>query len=256
MVDHGAAPLPLRRLVTRAWPSMRHRNARQGRGEPSEMVRAASFPHYTAAELALDRALHAVALLLAVGGVGWLLVVTAQTGGIRRMVGLAIYSAGLIGMFAASAAYNSCSPCHGKELLRRIDHAMIFVMIAGTCTPFALTAFPATMGLLTCILVWFIAATGAALKLAFPRRFERLLIALYLVMGWTIFGMSRAYADNLSDVALFLLLGGGLAYSCGAYVQARGRTPFHNVVWHGLVLIGAGLHWVAVANQAMTLRSV
>ena len=220
------------------------------------MAQAASFPHYTTAELALDRALHAVAVLLALGGVAWLLVIAAQTGGVRRIVGLAAYSAGLIGMFATSAAYNSCSPCRTKEVLRRIDHAMIFVMIAGTCTPFALSAFPATMGLLTCTLVWFIAATGAALKLAFPRRFERLLLALYLVMGWTIFGMSRAYADNLSNVALFLLLGGGIAYSCGAYVQARGHIPFHNVIWHGLVLIGAGLHWAAVANQVMTLRSV
>lgn len=220
------------------------------------MAQAASFPRYTAAELALDRALHSVAVLLAVGGVAWLLVVAAQTGGVRRFVGLTIYGAGLIGMFVASAAYNSCSPCRRKELLRRIDHAMIFVMIAGTCTPFALSAFPATMGMLTCTLVWFTAATGAALKLALPRRFERLLLALYLVMGWTIFGVSRAYGDNLSDLALFLLLGGGLAYSCGAYVQARGRIPFHNVVWHGLVLIGAGLHWVAVANQIMTFHSV
>jgi hypothetical protein len=85
------------------------------------MAQAASFPHYTAAELALDRALHAVALPLAMGGVAWLLVVTAQTGGARHIVGLAIYGAGLIGMFAASAAYNSCSLCRMKELLRQID---------------------------------------------------------------------------------------------------------------------------------------
>jgi hemolysin III len=83
------------------------------------------------------------------------------------------------------------------------------------------------------------------------RRFERLLLALYLVTGWAVFGMSKAYADDLSDVALFLLFGGGLAYSCGAYVQAQGRIPFHNVAWHGLVLLGAGLHWAAVASQVV-----
>jgi hemolysin III len=218
------------------------------------MTQLASFPHYTAAELVLDRALHAFAVLLSVGGVAWLVMTTGQTAGVRQVVGLTIYSAGLIGMFSASAAYNSFSPCHAKELLRRIDHAMIFVMIAGTCTPFALSAFPASIGLPICILVWLVAATGATLKLAFPRRFERLLLALYLFTGWTIFGMSRAYADNLSDVALFLLLGGGLAYSCGAYVQTRGRLPFHNVAWHGLVMLGAGLHWAAVANQVVNWR--
>jgi hemolysin III len=218
------------------------------------MMPTAGFPRYTAAELALDRALHAVAVLLAVGGTAWLFIAALPTGSVPQVVGLAIYGAGLVGMFAASAAYHSCGPCRTKELLRRIDHAMIFVMIAGTCTPFTLCAFPAGIGLLVCILVWLIAATGAVLKLAFPRRFERLLLTLYLATGWIVFGMSRAYADNLSDVALLLLLGGGLAYSSGAYVLARGRLPFHNVVWHGLVLLGASLHWAAVANQVVNWR--
>jgi hemolysin III len=218
------------------------------------MTQATSFPHHTAVELALDRILHALAVLLAAGGVAWLVVTTLPTGGVRQITALTIYGAGLIGMFIASAAYNSCSPCRRKELLRCVDHAMIFVMIAGTCTPFALSAFPASIGLLICTLVWIVAATGAALKLAFPRRFERLLLALYLATGWTIFGMSRVFADNLSNVALFLLFGGGLAYSCGAYVQAQGRLPFHNVAWHGLVLLGAGLHWAAVANQVVNWR--
>jgi hemolysin III len=212
-------------------------------------MRTAGFPNYSAAELALDRALHVLAVLLAVGGISWLIITTAQTAGIRQISGLAIYGTGLIGMFAASAAYNSCNPCRMKELLRRIDHAMIFVMIAATCTPFALSAFPATVGLLTCIMVWCVAAAGALLKLAFPRRLERLMLALYLVTGWAIFGISNVYAGNLSGIAQFLLLGGGLAYSCGAYVQAQGRIPFHNVAWHGLVLLGAGLHWAAIVDQ-------
>jgi len=216
------------------------------------MAQVASFPHYTAAEQALDRKLHVLAVLLAVGGVAWLAVATAQTAGVRETVGLAVYSAGLIGMFTASAAYNLCRPSHTKELLRRVDHAMIFVMISATCTPFALSAFPANFGVLICALVWSIAATGAVLKLVFSRRFERPLLALYLATGWTIFGLSKAYADDLADVALFLLFGGGLAYSCGAYVHAKGgHIPFHNVAWHGLVLLGAGLHWGAVANQVL-----
>ena len=118
------------------------------------MTQAASLPHHTAVELALDRMLHGFAVLLAAGGIAWLVVVTLPTGGVRQIIGLTIYGAGLIGMFVASAAYNSCSPCRTKELLRRIDHAMIFVMIAGTCTPFALSAFPASIGLLICTLVW------------------------------------------------------------------------------------------------------
>jgi hemolysin III len=210
---------------------------------------AACFPHYTAAELALDRVLHAFAILLAVGGVVWLFEAALPAGGLRQLIALTLYGVGLIGMFVASAAYNACYSSLARERLRRADHAMIFVMIAGTCTPFALSAFPANAGLLLCALAWITATIGVIVKLAFPRRFERLLLALYLIMGWTMFGMGCAYADNLPNIALLLLFGGGIAYSCGAFIHARGRVHFHNVVWHGSVLLGAGLHWAAIANQ-------
>jgi hemolysin III len=215
---------------------------------------AAGFANYTSAELALDRVLHAVALLLAVLGIAWLFATTMAAGSVLQLIGVTTYGVGLIGMLAASAAYNSCYPCGAKELLRRIDHAMIFIMIAGTCTPFALSAFPVGDGLLCCTLVWIVATIGVVLKLAFPRRFERLSLALYLVTGWTMFGMGWAYADNLSNVVLPLLFGGGIAYSFGAFVHARGRLPFHNAVWHGLVLLGASSHWAAVANQILYWR--
>lgn len=213
------------------------------------MTPAANFPYYTAAERMLDRVLHACAVLLAVGGVAWLFEATLPAGSIRQIIGLALYGVGLIGMFVASAAYNACHPSPAKELLRRADHAMIFVMISGTSTPFALSAFRASAGLLLCALAWVVAAIGVVLTLAFPRRFERTLLALYLVMGWTMFGMGKAYADNLPHITLLLLFVGGVAYSCGALVHARSRLPFHNVAWHGSVLLGAGLHWAAVANQ-------
>jgi len=212
------------------------------------MTPGADFPYYTPGELVLDRLLHLCAVKLAVGGIAWLFALTLPIGGVRQLIGLAAYGVGLIGMFVVSAAYNSCCPSRGKELLRRADHAMIFVMIAGTFTPFALTAFPENVGVLLCTLAWIIAALGVVLKLAFPRRCERLLVALYLVMGWTMFGAGLAYADNLPNIVLFLLFGGGIAYSCGTLVHARGRLPFHNVAWHGSVLLGAGLHWAAVAN--------
>lgn len=216
-----------------------------------EVAPGGSFPRYTAAELTLDRVLHGLGLLLAAGGIAWLFLERITAGGARQFLAVTIYGAGLIGMFAASAAYNLCHRGRRKELLRRVDHAMIFVMIAGTCTPFALSGFSEGIGLLLCTLIWMVALIGAALKLVFPRRFEGLLLGLCLIMGWTMFGMSRTYADNLSDVVLFLLFGGGVAYSCGAFIHQRSRLPFHNVAWHGLVLLGASLHWAAVANQVM-----
>lgn len=213
------------------------------------MAPVAGFPCYTAAEMVLDRALHAFAVLLAAGGVAWLFAATLPTEGIRQLVGVAVYGVGLIGTFAVSAAYHSCCPSRAKELFRRADHAMIFVMIAGTCTPFTLSAFPKNVGLLLGALTWIVATIGVVLTLAFPRRFERLLLALYLVMGWTMFGVGTAYAGNLANMALLLLFSGGIAYSFGTWIHARSRLPFHNVVWHGSVMLGASLHWAAVANQ-------
>ena len=218
------------------------------------MASTASFPRYTAVELAVDRVLHVLAVLLAVGGVAWLFLTTAPTSGARKLIVLTVYGVGLVGMFVASAAYNSCCPSRRKELLRRIDHAMIFVMIAGTCTPFAVSALPEGIGLLSCALVWIVAACGVVLTLAFPRRFERLLLTLYLGTGWTVFCMSWAYANNLSNSVLSLLFAGGMAYSCGAFVHAQGRLPFHNVAWHGLVVLGGSAHWAAVANQIANWR--
>jgi hemolysin III len=215
----------------------------------------ASFPRYTVAELTVDRALHVLAVILAAAGVVWLFLSVAPMGDARKLVVVTVYAVGLIGMFVASAAYNSCCPSRRKERLRHIDHAMIFVMIAGTCTPFAVSAFPEGIGLLSCALVWTAAACGTVLHLVFPRRFERLLLALYLATGWTMFCMSRAYAGNFPDNVLSLLFVGGIAYSCGAFVHAQARLPFHNVAWHALVLLGAGSHWAAVSNQMMVWRS-
>jgi hemolysin III len=215
-----------------------------------------TFPHYTAAEAAVDRALHLVAVTAAIGGSGWLLLATISTASIKQTVALAIYSCGLIAMLIASAAYNLCRPSHRKELMRRVDHAMIFVMIAGTYTPFTLFALKDGGALLFYTLIWSVAIVGITLKLAFPRRCERPLLALYLIMGWMILGAGRSFAANLSAPVLFLLFVGGAAYSLGAFIHAQGRLPFHNVVWHALVVVGASLHWAAVVHLFVPPASV
>ena len=147
------------------------------------------FPHYTAAEAAADRALHLLALPTATVAVAWLFLAAIPTADAEQTVASLIYGCGLIGMLTASAAYNLCRPSRRKELLRRVDHAMIFVMIAGTYTPFAVSAFREIDGPLLCLVIWSLAATGVAVVLAFPRRFERLLLMLYLTMGWMVLGM-------------------------------------------------------------------
>jgi hypothetical protein len=127
---------------------------------------AHNFPQYTEAEASADRALHLAALPAAISAVSWLFIAAIPTAGIVQAIALVMYGCGLVGMLAASAAYNLCRPSYRKELLRRVDHAMIFVMIAGTYTPFTLYAFGRD-GLL-CLPIWLLAAIGIAVTLAFP----------------------------------------------------------------------------------------
>jgi hemolysin III len=125
---------------------------------------------------------------------------------------------------------------------------MIFVMIAGTYTPFAVFVLRDTGGLLLCAAIWSLAAVGAAVTLAFPRRFERPLLGLYLVMGWMVLGLGPNFLRHLSTPVLLLLFGGGTAYSVGAIIHSQCRFRFHNAVWHALVVVGAGMHWLAIVE--------
>lgn len=97
--------------------------------------------------------------------------------------------------------------------------------------------------------MWLLAAIGIAVKLTFLRRFERLLLALYLGMGWIMLSMIGTFVALLPREVLILLLSGGLAYSLGTLVYVLRRVPFHNVVWHALVLVGAGFHLAAIELQ-------
>ncbi len=199
-------------------------------------------------EAAIDHALHVVALAAAVAAAVWLLLIASPAGNDAQAFGHIVYAGALIGTLAASAAYTLSPPGRRKELLRRVDHAMIFMMIAGSYTPFTILVFGAPDGLLACLPVWAMAAIGIAVTLAYPRRFERPLFVLYVVMGWTVLAMARGFATHLTTPVLCLLLAGAAAYSIGACVHAVRQFRFQNVVWHTLVLLGASLHWMAVAQ--------
>ncbi len=125
---------------------------------------------------------------------------------------------------------------------------MIFVMIAGSYTPFAMNALSPQLGVPLCAVVWGLAAIGIGLKLSCPYHYERLSLALYLGMGWLILGILRSLVAVLPGDALLLLLIGGVIYSLGSLVHTRARMPFHNAIWHAMVVIAAGLHWAAVAQ--------
>lgn len=184
----------------------------------------------------------AAAALLLVGAIG---VLPAAI-----FVGLIVYSIGLVGMFAASAAYNLVSHVGVKEILRRLDHAAIFVMIAGSYTPFALVV-GGWAGHMLLAAVWAIAAVGVVIKLRYPRRFDRLSVLLYLSQGWIVLLALDSITAALSNRALSLLVAGGVVYTVGVAFHLMERLLFHNVIWHIFVLGGAACQFVAIRDAVM-----
>lgn len=211
------------------------------------MSLAFAFPSYSKAERIADAIVHIIGVPL--GLIAAALILHRASGeGAFTLTAIAIYAAGLIGMLGSSAAYQLCPPGVLKERLRRLDRAMIFVMIAGTYTPISVTVLYGRFGLVLCALLWALAAIGIFLTLRYPRRFERSLMALYLAMGWMLVVLIRYCFSLLGPGVLALIIAGGVAYTIGAVIQGT-RLKFHNPIWHVLILIAASLQYAAISLQ-------
>lgn len=162
-------------------------------------------------------------------------------------ISLAVYCLGLLAMFGFSAAYNMTAPQHRlKSLLRRLDHAVIFIMIAGTYTPLAVNLLSPPWGLAILIAIWLAAFGGMGVKLLFPHRYEKLCIALYLLMGWMVIAVIVPLFHAMTTTGFWLLMAGSAVYSFGVVVFVCYRQPFLRAIWHGLVLVAAGLQFSSI----------
>jgi hemolysin III len=208
------------------------------------------FPSYTRLEQLADACVHAASLAFSVVATIVLLAAAIETLPAADTAGLIVYCIGLMSMFAASAAYNLVRRPRLKEILRRLDHAAIFVMIAGSYTPFALVVGGGA-GLSMLVAVWVIAAIGVAVKLRFPRRFDKLSVVLYLAQGWIVLLALDPIVASLPSHALWLLLAGGIVYTLGVPFHLMEWMRFHNVIWHLFVLGGAACQFAAIKGAVM-----
>jgi len=208
-------------------------------------------PVYSRGERIADAVLHIIGVSAALAAVPVLVTLVAiRYGDGPTIAATAVYGAALITMLALSAAYHLVRRPRLKEWLRRCDHAAIYVKIAGTYTPFAvLSAGAQAAALLTG--VWIAALAGLALKLAAPRRWEGLALALYLGMGWAVLAVGGPILDGLSTAGLALVLTGGGLYTLGVGFHLWHRLPFHNAIWHGLVLAASFVFYAAVLVEVL-----
>lgn len=200
----------------------------------------------TRAELIADAVVHLLGLGFGLAACITLVVFVALKPDLSRGVSLALYGFGLLAMLGCSALYNMTSHARLKTLFRRFDHAAIFVMIAGTYTPFSLIVIGGLWGALLLGFVWSVALVGVFLKLRYPLRFEKLSVLAYLLLGWVILAALQPLISGASLAALVLLLTGGGLYSLGVIFHLWERLPYQNAIWHVFVLAAAACHYAAI----------
>jgi len=203
--------------------------------------------HYrTPAEKTADLVVHVVGLTLAAVGGIVLAVLAAIYSGIGAVVATAAYALCLIAMLAVSTIYNQARPGAARPILRRMDEAAIFLMIAGSYTPFTTQRFEGSWAVGFTLLVWGVALAGVFTKLVAPRISDAFWSAVYIGFGWLAVIALKPLMDTVHPVALGLLVLGGLIYTAGVFVFISPQVKFRRAIWHGFVVTGATVHWAAV----------
>jgi hemolysin III len=209
-----------------------------------------AFPTYTEAEVFADRCVHAVGVTAGFIAAITLVIVALKQLPTDAATAIVIYALGMLAMFCFSAAYN-LSRGPKRWLLRRCDHAAIFIKIAATYTPFAIAKMGGTEGIVLLAVVWGIALAGAAAKLIAPHRIASVSTLIYLAQGWTCIFTMQPLLAALSPTAMVLLLAGGVLYSVGAVFHLSERIAYHNAIWHVFVLVASACHFGAVLDAVV-----
>jgi len=178
------------------------------------------------------------------------LIVAALPGGAPSIVGSAVFGASLVLLYSSSAIYHSLARNRAKRVFRVIDHSAIFVLIAGTYTPFTLGVLRGAWGWTLFGVVWALAAAGIALTASLGIRFPRASTVVYIGMGWLIVVAAKPLMAHLPTAGLAWLAAGGLSYTGGAAIYAWSRPRYQHTIWHFFVLAGSVCHWIAVAGYA------
>jgi hemolysin III len=211
---------------------------------PDEEELAEHYP--TRAEHAADGLVHAIGMLAALVGGGLLVAVALTYKGVPLATASALYALCLMAMLAASAVYNLTRPSRARRILRRLDEAAIFLMIAGSYTPFTIKLLPPEFALGVTIAIWVAALAGAAGKVLWPQMSDRAWCFVYLAFGWLAVVILGPIVTTLPLAAMVLLTIAGAVYSGGVLLYLNHALPYRRALWHACVVIGAASHYSAI----------
>ena len=207
------------------------------------MTSQATTARYTSGEELANSLTHGVGLLLAIVGLCGLMF---AAGDVRETVTCLVYGVTLILVYATSTLYHGVHRPDAKQLLRTLDHVAIFLLIAGTYTPFVLIALRGAWGWSLFGTVWVLATLGALFELSRWRHARGVRVALYIAIGWVGLVAIKPLVAALPVPGLWLLFGGGVSYTFGVLFYVRRSLRYHHAVWHMFVLGGSVLHYFAV----------
>ena len=197
----------------------------------------------------VNAATHGLGAVASAAGGAVLISLALHVGDAWQILGISVYAASLVLLYSASTLYHAVRHEIAKARLRVFDHCAIYLLIAGTYTPFTLGVLRGTWGWTMLATVWSLAVAGILYKLFFLGRFPRLSTAMYLAMGWLGLALVPPLLRMLPTSTLLWLLAGGLAYTAGTVFFHSRRIPYAHAIWHGFVLAGSACHFVAILSQ-------
>lgn len=201
---------------------------------------------YTLGEEIVHSVTHGAGAVLSVGGLITLLVLALLYGTTWHVLSYAVYGVSMVALFLASTLYHGVQKPRLRPVLRKVDHACIYLLIAGTYTPFVLVAMRNPLGLTMLTIVWAMAVFGIVYKIFFIDRFVVLTTLAYVAMGWMSVFAWREMVENLSRAGLTFLMAGGALYTIGVIFYAMTKIRYTHAVWHLFILGAAACHFVAV----------
>jgi len=189
---------------------------------------------------------HALGLFLSIAALVLLVIKSSLTGSTLHIVSFSIFGTSLIILYAASTLFHNAKDLKIRRRLNIFDHASIYILIAGTYTPFTLVTLNGTIGWVLFGVTWGIALTGVILKLFYTGKFEKLSTIAYVLMGWLIVFAIKPLLINLPFEGIVWLVAGGIAYTFGAVLYSINKLPYNHAIFHIFVLLGSFCHFITV----------
>lgn len=205
-----------------------------------------ALPAYSRGEEIANGVTHGIGTLLSVVGLVLLVVAAARSGTARDVTGVTIFGSTLVLLYLASTLYHSIPVLRWKSLLRTLDHCAIYLLIAGTYTPFALSVLKGWFGWSLLSVVWILAVAGICLEWIRSPKGRLLAASLYVGMGWLGIVAIRPLVGGLPPIGTVLVFAGGAVYTLGAVFYVWKRLPYNHAIWHLFVLGGSVCHFLAV----------